>query len=459
MECSLDVFEVETRRPIPLVCSTDEDATRAELFYKEFAGEKWVTVKMRKKDDAFMAEIPCTATMNAGKLRFYVRAKAASGEDADNWGTRKKPVEVNIVGETTADPPSLPDADPPNRCAEEVECPPDFPGCKPKTGPAGGLPYGASCSEQNCASGLLCIEGLCESAPSCEKDSDCPGGTECMGGTCGGEGGGGDGGPSGPFKKNWVGIHFAHDFAWVSGDDVCLRANQPGNGFACFERGTTNAFPGTFGPGTVNVNGMDVPAQERQDAQPGTNDRIAGGFSSFGGATMRILASFDRQLLIPNLTLGIRAGFAFNGSPTSNDGTSFLPIHGEARAQYFFGKDPLGKKGLRPYVHAGGGVAQVDAKLPVTAVDCAGAPDANNGGRPRRASQTEFDQCMQRRGEGVKVDLDAYKRLGQSFATIGGGAVFALTPRFGLQLNVNAMLLLGSTGFAIQPSLGGVYGL
>jgi hypothetical protein len=202
------------------------------------------------------------------------------------------------------------------------------------------------------------------------------------------------------------------------------------------------------------VNGQA--AQEQQDAQPGTNDRIAGGFSGFGGATMRILASFDRQLLVPNLTLGIRAGFAFNGSPTSNNGTSFLPIHGEARAQYFFGKDPLAKKGLRPYVHAGGGVAQVDAKLPVTAVDCAGAPGDNG---PRRATQAEFEQCMDRNAAGVKVDLDAYKRLGQGFATIGGGAVFAITPRFGLQLNVNAMLLLGSTGFALQPSLGGVYGL
>ena len=190
-----------------------------------------------------MAEIPCKATMNAGKLRFYVRAKGANGEDADNWGTRKKPVEVSIVNQSDAEPPSLPDADPPNRCAEEVECPPDFPGCQSKAGPAGGLPYGASCSEQNCASGLLCIEGLCESAPSCEKDSDCPGGTECSGGTCGG-GGDGGGGPTGPYKKNWVGLHFAHDFAFVSGDDVCLTANQRGQRLRVFRAGLEHSVPG-----------------------------------------------------------------------------------------------------------------------------------------------------------------------------------------------------------------------
>ena len=191
-----------------------------------------------------------------------------------------------------------------------------------------------------------------------------------------------------------------------------------------------------------------------ESAQPGTNDRIAGGFSGLGAATMRILASYDRAL-IPNLTVGIRAGFAFNGGPAAPNGSAFLPIHAEARAQYFFGKDPLAKKGLRPYVGVGGGIAQVDAKLPVTARNCARSP---TGAGP--VTKAEWDACMRReRREGFPVELDAYKKLGQGFGTLGGGAVFAITPKFGLQLNVNMMLLLGSSGFAIQPSLGGVYGL
>jgi hypothetical protein len=447
MECTPDVFEVETRRPIPVSCSTDEDATRAELFYKEFAGEKWVTVKMRKKEDSFQAEIPCTATMNAGKLRLYVRAKAANGEDADNWGTRKKPVEINIVAQSDFEAPSYPDADPPNRCPEEVECPPDFPGCKPDGGKKK-LPFGASCSEQNCETGLLCMSGLCETAPSCESDKDCPGDAQCMGGTCGVEGSedGDGGGPAGPYKKNWVGLHFAPDFAIVGGDDVCSVASQRDNGFACFNSEDASPYP--F-------------AETPQDTRPGQNNRIATGFSEFGATSMRIMASYDRALM-PNLTLGARAGFAFNGGPPAN-GKAFLPIHAEGRAQYFFGKDPLAKKGLRPYVHAGGGMAQVDAKLKVKATDCGGVIDPSSNRNPGPANQAEFAECMNPDAtpiaDHVELNLDAYKKLGTGFVTLGGGAVYAITPKFGLQLNVNLMMMLGSSGFVIQPSLGGVYGL
>jgi hypothetical protein len=98
----------------------------------------------------------------------------------------------------------------------------------------------------------------------------------------------------------------------------------------------------------------------------------------------------------------------------------------------------------------------VDAKLPVTARNCA---QRANGSGP--VDPQEYTDCMATppRGEGFPVNLDAYKKLGQGFATLGGGAVFAITPKLGVQLNVNFMVLFPSSGFAIQPSLGGVYGL
>jgi hypothetical protein len=442
MDCTPDVFEVETRRPIPVSCSTDEDATKAELFYKEFAGEKWESVKMRKKGDAFQAEIPCSATQNAGVLRLYVKAKAGA-DDADNWGTRKKPVEINIVQQSDAEPPSFPDADPPDRCAETVECPPDFPGCKPAGGGGGKKDEGDSCDEsEECMSGLSCVGGVCAAAKSCEMDSDCPSGAKCVEGSC--EGG------SGSYKKNWIGLHFAHDFAIVGGEDVCTVASQTNNAFACFVRGTTRPFPGPVN----NVNGAP------QGAQPGTNDRIATGFSQVGKTTMRVLASFDRAL-IPNLTVGGRVGFAFNGGPKPPNGKAFLPLHVEARGQYFFGKNPLGKKGLRPYVHAGGGLAQVDAKLAVKATDCGAIVDDTQQSGIRGANPAEYELCQDRENSEVHVstELDAYKKLGQGFIDAGGGAVFALTPNSGVQLNLNVMFMLPNTGLVLEPSLGYVMGL
>jgi hypothetical protein len=269
-------------------------------------------------------------------------------------------------------------------------------------------------------------------------DSDCPGGGKCVDGTC--EGGGG------AYKKNWVGLHFAHDFAIVGGDDVCSVTSQRDNAFACFTRNGDQPFPGP------------VPNGPAQAAQPGTNNRIATGFSAPGKTTMRVLASYER-VLIPNLTVGGRLGFAFNGGPKPPNGAAFLPLHVEGRAAYYFGKNPLGKKGLRPYVHVGGGLAQVDAKLPVKVTDCAGVigPD----GEPRSADDTEYENCINRQNEveHVSLELDAYKKLGQGFAGAGGGAVFALSPNSGIQLNLNLMFMLPNTGFVVQPSLGYVMGL
>jgi hypothetical protein len=49
--------------------------------------------------------------------------------------------------------------------------------------------------------------------------------------------------------------------------------------------------------------------------------------------------------------------------------------------------------------------------------------------------------------------------MGQGFAMVGGGIVYAITPQIGAQLNVNFMYLLPTSGPVIQPSLGVMYGL
>lgn len=438
MDCQPPLTEVQTRRPIPLSCTTEEEAVKAELRYKEFGGEKWKTIKMNKRGDFFQAEIPCSATTLAGSLRFYVRAQDAAGDVVDTYGSKSKPVEVSIVGKTDAEPPAFPDKDPPARCAEEVECPPDFPGCKSGGGPRGDKGWGSSCdSTQECQSGLACINGSCETAQSCDIDADCPSG-KCVSGTCQA----GDG-PSGPYKKNWLGFHVAQDFAIVGGDNVCSQQSQDQEGFACFYSGTENQY--------------------RFDPQPGRANKITTGMAP---ATTRFLLSFDRALT-PNISLGARAGFAIGGGPAAgpNADVKFLPFHGEVRGTYWIGgKDVLAKKGLRPYVHAGGGIAQVDAKLPVTVVDCANGEQNPAIVKPLQQDPTStYNQCKNAAGAqgllGTELKLDAYKKLGQSFVGIGGGAVYALSPNSGIQLNLNVMFMLPTSGQVIEPSLGYVFGL
>ncbi len=66
-------------------------------------------------------------------------------------------------------------------------------------------------------------------------------------------------------------------------------------------------------------------------------------------------------------------------------------------------------------------MAQVDAKLPVTVIDC--------GRRSRRPESRRT--TAQPAGWPGEPSLDAYKKLGQSFVGLNGGAMYALSPNGG----------------------------
>jgi hypothetical protein len=396
---------------------------------------------MKKKDDAFRGEIPCDGTGTSGTLKVYVRAKDASGESVDSFGSKAKPIEFQLSESSTAEPPAYEGEAPPQRCADKGECPPDFPGCadKPKRG---NKDWGVACdNSMECKEGLLCNDGTCEAAPACETNADCQTGT-CVDNKCsiGDSGEAGGAGATAPYKKNWLGLHFAQDIAITGGSDVCSAASRANDGYACYNTGTTDQ----------PYNG---------DPFPGAN--IATGTVL---ATQRLLLSFDRALT-PNITGGVRVGYAFGGGPPAGKGpdsqglgggpngapvagTKFLPFHFEVRAAYWFGKGVLAKKGLRPYVHVGGGLAQVDAKVKVPVASCPQMPDA------------DFNACVSGADSSKTTPylLDAWRKMGQGFITAGGGAMWAFNPRLGAVLNINLMYMLPTSGPVIQPSIGVEYG-
>lgn len=433
LTCTPSVTEVETRRPIPVQCKIDEEVTSVELRYKAFGSETWKTLKMAHRGDSFRAQVPCEATQTAGVLKLYVRAKNATGADIGNWGSKNEPVEISLVEQTAMDPPSYDDAEAPARCATKEICPPDFPGCDSG---GGSKETGEKCgASSECKSGLLCVDGTCETAPSCSSNSDCSIGT-CQDGKCAVEGGET---VSLPPKKWWVGAHFALDLAFVGGKDICLGDSQGSGNWACYWSNST-----------------DTPYDPVQMQTTAVGNVGSGAVVG----TKRVLLSLDR-VLTPNVTAGLRLGFAFGGGPPAgrqvqwegtppdppgsrkpgetedrvakviNAGKNFFPIHAEARVGYWFGKNVFSKKGLRPYVTAGGGVAQVDAKVVVKTADKYGA----------------------------NYTADAWKKLGTGFITVGGGAVYAFTRNVGVQANLNAMIMLGASGFVLEPSLGIIYGL
>jgi hypothetical protein len=343
--------------------------------------------------------------MLAGRVLVTVVLQDAAGNVVDTLGSISNPMVFTVVANSTEPPPSFPDQAAPSRCAEPTECPPDFPGCHAGRGDK---VWGDTCeSNDQCRQGLACVNGACENAAGCSADTDCAEGQMCVGGTCESKSGGGSGG----YKQNWFGLHVAQDFSPVGGDDVCSTSSQSDKGYACFQG--DNAFPGRFTSGVKGQMG-----------------KVESGFAS---STTRFLASYDRAFT-EHFMVGARLGFAIGGGPTTLDGKSFLPFHGELRASYYFLRL---RERFRPYVALAGGVAQIDTKIQnvhlIPAPGVAGYPNA--------------------------VAVDVWKKSGQSFVAASAGCTFGFTDMIAAQLNLNAMLLFPSTGFALEPSLGLLIGL
>lgn len=478
MVCTPDVTEMQTRRPVPVSCSSEAGPASVELRYKAFGEKAWKKVPLKNDGDYWQAEIPCEATADAGALRWYVQARGETGDVVDNFGTEQQPVVMSVTEDSAAEPPAFPGQVAPERCggigSDAEICPPDFPGCGGQKD-CGDKDWGASCDNSSeCKCGLLCIDGACETAPSCESDSDCPVGS-CVGGTCSASGDGG-GAALGPYKGLWIGAHFGYDLGTVGGDDVCYSKTQENGVFACFEG--SNPYPN-------NGRGLNAPNASGRDQfyseEPHTGTNIASGIAP---GTMRALLSLD-YALTPRLTLGGRAGYAFGGNPGD-----FLPVHAEARGSYHF----LGLNSMfGPYAGLSAGLAQVDMKVSATMFNCSprtqaqdptygmpqldgytGSPDEppngytdGTGDYANIPSGRAYQDCVQsglgeQKEQLPKVPVDVYQKSGPVFVGghLGGILRFGSEPKnMGVQLNVNVMVMLPKSSVVLEPSLGFVYGM
>src|SRR5262249_37870235 len=132
--------------------------------------------------------------------------------------------------------------------------------------------------------------------------------------------------PAEPARKNWFTVAFSPDVSVVSGSNVCANSKQE------------MANPNVSGQYTAHYVCLRQDAMSsRYKGTPTLNnaDNINTGLAL---STLRIMLGYDR-LIIDNLTLGLRAGFAFNGA--SGGGASFLPLHLEARLGIWPGHTPF----------------------------------------------------------------------------------------------------------------------
>jgi hypothetical protein len=280
--------------------------------------------------------------------------------------------------------------------ADEVVCPPDFPGCgEQEEGFEGSFCDAAS----PCPEGYDCVDNKCEEveAPISEEAQ----------------------------RKNWIGLGVQQDWLYLgSGTDICM-----GSDYYCFNQGTDIYY---FQGGSDLYTSAEGPNVGDKLESPGLTL-----------ATTRVMITFDRAVT-NNISLGARVGFAFRGGPQAPGGNAFVPIHAEVRGTLWFGSGVFNKVGLRPFLFAGGGLAQVDAKetVPVVAKQPVDPNDPSKGLITPPPTP----------------NLDAWRKTGLSFVSLGFGTGYAFTPRFQLLAEVKVMQLLGAAGTAGSAQLGGAYG-
>jgi hypothetical protein len=216
---------------------------------------------------------------------------------------------------------------------------------------------------------------------------------------------------------NWLSAGLQQDFLMFSGESGVCGTDRPTE-LSCFRAGDQFRDPTT-------------------EFTAGDAGEVAGGFRP---ATTRLLIGYDRVLFLPNLSLGVRLGYAIGGGPAEPKGAAFVPFHGEVRASYWFSAIQVGK--VRPYATVGGGLAQVDSSVTTELVDRG------------PMGQIRLDD----QGQPTASRVTVWKKTGTTFASIGGGAMYPLSDHGGITAELKGVLLFPSSGMSVSLQAGYSHG-
>jgi len=256
-------------------------------------------------------------------------------------------------------------------------------------------------------------------------------------------------------RKNFVSVTVQVDHTFVQGaQDVCGSVDSSGN----FEQD----FPEYY-----CFNGDDGGEFLGKPVGREFNEIVGGAALA---SSVRLLAGYDR-LLWHGLAVGGRVGYAFGGGPTVGDAedrfddceeqygddvcrpplaSDFSPLHVEARLSYFIGgAEGLLRGYIRPHAFAAIGFAETRAGATISLCDT-----VENDGGPLTDPEpgTRCPAFTAKRD-----DIEVRQVAGLAFAGLGGGAIFAMHPSFGINVELKLMLLFPTQGFAVSQTAGPVF--
>jgi hypothetical protein len=404
---------------LPVVITLPEglDVETVKFSYKTTAMDKYKVLEAKKEGDNFVTKIPCEDTQFQGDIKVYVRAYDADKNEVEHYGTLKKPAIITLVEKMPEGDEALtfPGGKEPDKCTDKGDCQPGFP-CD-KSGSK--KPQGSGCdTDDECDAGLSCVDN--ENGKKWCYETGAPGKKTASSG-----------------KKIWFGADAQVDLLYISkADDICND-----QAWACTKNGTDVGIPVTQGGIPVDK-GVPPDPITGAGGSPGQGGKTSGG-PALG--TFRVFASLD-YFVTPNIALGARIGFAFNGNPTEN--AKFFPFHGEARLSYFLGQGPLADpQGLKPYLMAAGGMGEFDAAVPDIVALASQNPDFADDPALCRSGGDPQLNC---RVTGIK----AYRLAGRGFAALGGGFWFMISPKMALNVGLKLLFPLPTFSLGIAPEVG-----
>lgn len=257
------------------------------------------------------------------------------------------------------------------KCPDPADCPRGLPGC-----PSERVVQIACRSDGDCEGGMTCsFRGFCERVDR---------------------------------RNTWVSLSIEQDLGVIAATGACSVASQESEGYACM-RADGEQYIGT-------------PALTSEP--PGV-----------GRGPTRVVLGVDR-LIHYNTSLGLRVGLAFLGEgPTPRVGTAFVPFSIAARATHWFGEDPFGRVGLRPFAFLTAGYAMVDVKAESRVREDPTAPSFQGG--------NDLEQTV-----------DLWKRAGDGFVGVGAGLAVPLGAGVALAAEVAALHAFPFSALVIAPSAG-----
>jgi hypothetical protein len=303
----------------------------------------WKEAALDRLGNGWGGAIPC-ADVAAGSARYFVEGFDAGGNKVATAGSADHPFEVPVQATIAVEPAHLPGQPPPKACSQP------------------GAPAEATAAPPG--------------APEVEAVAVAK--------------------PVRPWRRWWIGVAADIDFMSVpSGDDLCVRnasTLQPTNGDHLY---CTTLDGADFPPSSI-IHGT------QGDIVPG---RGQGGHSD-GGLQLgdvRFMAAVD-YALNANALVGARVGFLLNqypGHDASRDKRAFgAPFHGELRATWVFGHEPLAGTKLAPLLFVAGGVSEFDARVKSNVTVMQGTAP----------TQTQ-----------LVVPVDIWRTDGPGFVGVGGG--------------------------------------